>query len=242
MVAMTVYKFRVSYEEDDSIYRDIEIKPSQTINDFEAVIISSFNLPVDHSGKFFKSNDNWQHLKQLNTAPASVDGKKGKTKVKAHALPILVAYIDDPHQKFIYEYKGSQEFSFLIELMSLTGLEKNNVIYPIVVRQQGPSPFKKEDLVAHFSKGAAREEEVLVVDHVEDDIESMNTEGDEAETEVEAEVENSIDDEVDAESIEVAEESEDAPEDVAAEEEGDEDFGNEEFGEDFGREGEEDFR
>ena len=137
---MTIYKFRVMYEEDDAIFRDIEIKPSQSLIDFESVIVSSYNLPVSANGKFFKSNDNWQKLKQLNMAPVQAEEKKGKAKAKAMNVPVLVAYLDDPHQKFIYEYHGSQEFVFLIELISLNGSEKATVIYPACVRQQGPVP------------------------------------------------------------------------------------------------------
>src|SRR4030095_13321337 len=154
---MTIYKFRVMYEEDDGIFRDIEIKPSQTLSDFESVIVSSYNLPVNSAGNFFRSNDNWQRVKQLIIAP--MEEKKGRSKAKAQTFPVLVAYIDDPHQKFIYEYHGTQEFVFHIELVSLNGAEKTNVIYPTCVKQQGPSPFKKEDLVAHYTRGMVEDEE-----------------------------------------------------------------------------------
>lgn len=231
---MTVYKFRVTYEDDDSIFRDIEIKPSQNITDFEAVIISSYNLPATATGHFFRSNDNWQHLKQLNIAPVAEE-KKGKGKAKAMSLPILVAYIDDPHQKFIYEYKGSQEFTFLIELISLNGVEKSNLVYPACVKTQGPSPFKKEDLVAHFSKVAEEEEdEVHTIDDEEDDLDSMSTEGDEEmlEPEAESDAEDTTVDEADD-----VEEAEEGPA-----EDGAEDLGTEDFSEDFGGDSEEDFR
>src|SRR5215831_5288333 len=109
---MALYKFRVMYEEDETIFRDIEIKPSNTLFDFESTIISAYNLPSNYTGIFFKSNDNWQRLKEMN-AGAKPEEKKAKTKAKAQSLPILVTFIDDPHQKFIYEYKGNQEFVFL---------------------------------------------------------------------------------------------------------------------------------
>jgi hypothetical protein len=235
---MTVYKFRVTYEDDDSIFRDIEIKPSQTITDFEAVIVSAYNLPATATGQFFRSNDNWQHLKQLNIAPI-VDEKKGKGKAKAVALPILVAYIDDPHQKFIYDYKGSQEFTFLIELISLNGTEKSNLIYPACVKTQGPSPFKKEDLVAHFSKVAEEEEdEIHTIDDEEDDLGSMNTEGDEEVLEVEAEADVESDaEEVVVDDVDDVEEADEVPTEDDAE-----DLGAEDFSEDFGGDAEEDFR
>ena len=226
---MTIYKFRVMYEEDDGIFRDIEIKPSQTLSDFESIIVSSYNLPVNTTGQFFKSNDNWQRLRQLSMVPVPVEDKKSKSKARAQALPILVAYIDDPHQKFIYEYHGSQEFVFLIELMSLNGAEKPHIIYPLCVRQQGPSPFKKEDLVAHYTRGAAQmEAEEQTIDDEEDDLESMNLEGETEEAD-----DSPMAAEEETESETVAEEPADEEEDFPGDEMEDEEFGEEEAAGDF---------
>lgn len=205
------------YEDDDSIFRDLEIKPSQTINDLESVIISSYNLPASGSGQFYLSNDSWHRLKQL--AFAAQYEKKEKTKSNASPVPMLVALIDDPHQKFIYEYKGNQEFVFLVELMSLTGAEKPTVIYPVCTRQQGPSPFKKEELVAHYTKVA--DEGIVEEQRIDDDevdIENMGEEGAEEDLEMgDADSEEEV--------AEEAEEAEDLPDDAEAEEFTEEDFG-----------------
>ncbi|MGB3074991.1 MAG: hypothetical protein WBB36_06705 [Chitinophagales bacterium] len=220
---MTIYKFRVMYEDDDSIFRDVEIKPSQTISDFESVIISSYNLPATSVGQFYKSNDSWHRVKQLLTVVEPTDKKeKSKPKTKVQSLPMLVAFIDDPHQKFIYDYKGTQEFVFLIELLTLTGAEKATVIYPVCVRQQGPSPFKKEELVAHYSKVADEgDAEDQRIDDDEVDLGSMGQEGEEEDIAVEEEAETDV----------VSDEGDDA-EDVA-EESDEEEFTEEEFGGDF---------
>ena len=226
---MTIYKFRVMYEDDDSIYRDVEIKPSQTIFDFESIIVSCYNLPPNLTGQFFLSNDNWHKVKQLQIAAQPEEPKtksKGKSKTAAQAVPMLVAFIDDPHQKFIYEYKGNQEFVFLIELMTLTGNEKPSVIYPVCVRQQGPSPYKKEELVAHYSKNedeGSREEHR--VDDVEDDLDSMSKEG--GDEEVITTDEGGEEEEIAGEDAD-DDEMEEAPEDADADE-----FGEEGFGGDF---------
>ena len=221
---MTIYKFRVMYEDDDSIYRDIEIKPSQTIQDFESVIVSAYNLPPNLSGRFFVSNDNWHKVKQLIVAPPAEEKKaKGKSKGLSAAMPMLVAFIDDPHQKFIYEYMGTQEFVFLIELMTLTGNEKPTVIYPVCVRQQGPSPFKKEELVAHYSKVADDgDQEEHRLDDEEDDLESMGKEGDAEDIGATDDLagEDDVTDEVTEDVEEAAEEPE-------------EEFTDEDFGSDF---------
>ncbi len=142
---MAVLKFRVIYEDDDSVYRDIEIKPSQTFSDLESIIIFSYNLPSINSGSFFMSNDNWQKGKALYPAVISAEKKSAaKGRAKANELAALVAFIDDPHQHFIYEFYGTQEFAFLIELLTLGTTENSKTVYPSIVKSQGPSPFKKE--------------------------------------------------------------------------------------------------
>lgn len=215
---MTIYKFRVMYEDDDSIFRDVEIKPSQTFSDLETVIMSSYNLPAGGSGFFYSSNDSWHRLKQL--AFATVPEKKGKAKANSSVLPMLVALIDDPHQKFIFEYKGNQEFVFLVELMSLTGAEKPTVIYPVCTRQQGPSPFKKEELVAHYTKVADEgDTEDQRIDDDEVDIENMGEEGAEEDIEV-------SDAETEEEESSDTGEADDMPDDAEAEEFTEEDFGS----------------
>src|SRR5256885_17050817 len=99
---MALLKFRIIYEDDDSIFRDVEIKPANSFSDLEAVIMSSYNMPPTGSGAFFMSNDNWQKGKQLHPA-IKKEEKKKQAKAKAQTQTSLVAYIDDPHQHFIYE-------------------------------------------------------------------------------------------------------------------------------------------
>ena len=148
---MSVLRFRVMFEEDDTIFRDIEIKPSQTLSEFESVINSAYNLPATGTGNFFMSNDNWQKGKQI-PGKAPTNDKQPKAKAKAITIPALLMFIDDPHQRFVYEYQGSQEFIFLVELMNVGNPEKGTVIYPVCIRSQGPSPFKKDDMSVHYSK------------------------------------------------------------------------------------------
>ena len=151
---MSVLKFRVIFEEDDTIFRDVEIKPVQTFEDLEAVIMSSYNIPAGGGGIFFMSNDSWQKLRQIfpSTEVPPKQEKKTRGKAKVVKGSPLVIFIDDPHQHFIYEFSGKQELTFLIELVSLGGTEKPDVMYPVQVKAQGPSPFKKEEMAVHLAK------------------------------------------------------------------------------------------
>ena len=181
---MSVYKLRVAFEEDENIFRDIEIKPSQTMKDLNEIIISSFNLPEKSSKKLFRSNDNWHKQEEMDLNPKAI--KKGKNVM----MPMIINFIDDPHQRFLFEFEtAKQSFSLLIELISISTAEKAGVVYPMVIKSVGPSPVRKDDLMAHLSKKEVEEDEVVYgVDAEEGDIEGMGHEGEEIPADEEEEV------------------------------------------------------
>lgn len=171
---MSVYKFRVAYEEDENIFRDIEIQPAQTLYELNDIIKSGFNLPDKSERRLFRSNDNWHKLNELDMSPKAV--KKGKNVM----MPMLISYIDDPHQRFLYEFEtAKQSFSLLIELLNISSVEKAGESYPKVVKSAGPSPVKKEDLMAHLSRKVEVVDEELGVDAEDDALEGMGEEGEE---------------------------------------------------------------
>lgn len=140
---MSVYKFRIMFEEDENIYRDVEVRPKQTFSEFEELIMTAWGLPTEGKGQFFVSNDRMQKLKRIDQ----------KTPVKrgdSQYLPMIIHYVEDPHQKFLYEYSGKQDLSFFIELSAI-GVEKPGIDYPRILKTAGPSPVKKEDLYKHMS-------------------------------------------------------------------------------------------
>ena len=57
---MAVLKFRIYYEEDESIYRDIVIKHTQSFYELHETLLKSYEFDSKHQATFFRSNDNWQ--------------------------------------------------------------------------------------------------------------------------------------------------------------------------------------
>ena len=89
---MSVYKFRVMYEEDENIFRDIEVRPNQSFADFEDLLITAWGLPSEGKGHFFVSNDRMQKVK-------SFDHRKPIQKGDSQYMPMILNYVDNPHQK-----------------------------------------------------------------------------------------------------------------------------------------------
>ena len=41
---MAIYRFKIAFEDNEDIYREIEIKSTQTFEDFHNVIVQSINF------------------------------------------------------------------------------------------------------------------------------------------------------------------------------------------------------
>ncbi|MBV8253423.1 MAG: hypothetical protein JO154_12520 [Chitinophaga sp.] len=143
---MPVLKFRVYWEEDESVYRDIAIKPNQTFLQFHQAILQAFEFDSKHKATFFRSNDNWQRGREIIL-------EMDKTPRKAEPLLMsetpIGAAVKDPNQKFIYLYDFAKNWSFLVELIGVSKEENIKVTYPLCVRKEGlaPSQYGTKGLV-----------------------------------------------------------------------------------------------
>jgi hypothetical protein len=209
---MSIYKFKVMYDEDENIYREIEVRPSNSFMELEESIISAWGLPTENTGKFYVSNDRGQKLKTFNHK------KPVKTGESAY-YPMILNFVEDPHQVFIYESTGKQELGFILELLIIAN-EKPEKSYPYVVKSYGPSPVKKEDIYKHIAANSLKDDEEEGIDE-EDESKLLKEFSSEGEEDVEGVVkEDKVDETGDA-----AEEDEFAAGDDEEEAEGEESFG-----------------
>ncbi|KAA2243491.1 plasmid pRiA4b ORF-3 family protein [Chitinophaga agrisoli] len=134
---MPVLKFRVYWEEDESVYRDIAIKPNQSFLQFHQTILQAFEFDSKHKATFFRSNDNWQRGREIIL-------EKDNAPRKAEPLLMvetpIAAAVKDPNQKFIYLYDFAKSWTFLVELIGITKDENAKVAYPTCVRKEGLAP------------------------------------------------------------------------------------------------------
>ena len=63
---MAILKFRVYFEEDDSIYRDIAIRHKQFFLDLHQAILKAYEFDSKHAATFYRSNDNWQRGREIS--------------------------------------------------------------------------------------------------------------------------------------------------------------------------------
>ena len=138
---MAILKFRVYWEEDDAIYRDILVKHTQSFIELHTIILKAFEFDQIHAATFYRSNDIWKRGREIS---------KEIYDKEYVAAPLLMnetnigTEIIDTNQHFIYVYDFAKNWTFLIELIQVI---KNadadmELTYPVISRIEGVGPMQ----------------------------------------------------------------------------------------------------
>ncbi len=143
---MAVLKFRIYFEEDESVYRDIAIKHKQNFFDLHETILKSYEFDSKHAATFYRSNDNWLRGREISLEVYQKAYKAAPLLMKE--TPIGTE-IKDTNQKFVYVYDFAKGWSFLVELISVGKEENPRLSYPAIVRKEGipPSQYGTKSLL-----------------------------------------------------------------------------------------------
>src|ERR1035437_8597585 len=136
-----VYRFRVTYEDHEDVYRDIEIKSSQSFLDLHTAIQQAISFDNSKSATFYTSDDYWRKEDEIsieNTSDEKIKKNKNK-KDESQKKKTIADLVNDPHQKFIYVFDPEKEWTFLIELLKIIP-ENKTAPYPQCVKSVGTSP------------------------------------------------------------------------------------------------------
>jgi hypothetical protein len=134
---MPVLRFRVAWEDDDQVYRDIEICTGQSFLDFHHSILKAYEFDGKHSASFFESNDRWHRHREINS---EVLVNKKDAPALSMTKTTVSALVAVPDQKFIYVYDPAKEWTFLVELIGVEKEEVADRVYPFTLRKEGLSP------------------------------------------------------------------------------------------------------
>ena len=134
---MPLLRFRVYWEDDDQIYRDIEIRSNQTFLELHKAIIQAYEFDGKHTASFFESNDRWQRGREINSEV--LVNKKDAPALSMMRTPVS-ALVAKPDQKFVYEYDPAKHWTFLVELIGISKDEDPKRTYPFVLRKEGIAP------------------------------------------------------------------------------------------------------
>jgi len=134
---MAILKFRVYFEEDESVYRDVAIRHTQTFKDLHDVILKAYEFDNKHKATFFRSNDHWLRGREISL---EVYDKEYKAPPLIMGETTIGSEIRDPNQRFIYLYDFNKNWGFLVELINVSKEENPKLTYPAVVRTEGIAP------------------------------------------------------------------------------------------------------
>jgi Plasmid pRiA4b ORF-3-like protein len=143
---MAILKFRIYFEEDDSVYRDVVAKHTQNFLQLHQIILKAYEFDNKHQATFYRSNDHWQRGREISLEKYDKDYR---------AEPLIMSgttigsEIRDPNQKFVYVYDFVRNWSFLVELINVSKEENGKIDYPALVKSEGiaPSQYGTKGLV-----------------------------------------------------------------------------------------------
>jgi hypothetical protein len=143
---MAILKFRIYWEDDDSVYRDLVIKHTQTFLQLQEIILKSFEFDNKHQATFYRSNDNWKRGKEITLEKYD---KVYKVEPLLMAETTIGSEIRDPNQKFIYVYDFHKNWTFMVELINVNKDENQKLTYPSCLRSEGigPSQYGTKGLI-----------------------------------------------------------------------------------------------
>jgi len=138
---MAFLKFRIYWEEDDAIYRDVVVKHTQNFTELNDIILKAFEFDQKHDATFFRSNDIWKRGREIS---------KAVYEKEYIAPPLLMeettigSEIIDTNQHFIFLYDFIKSWTFLIELIQVIKNADADISleYPIVSRIEGVGPMQ----------------------------------------------------------------------------------------------------
>jgi hypothetical protein len=138
---MAVLKFRVYWEEDDAIYRDVLVKHTQNFQDLHTIILKAFEFDQKHDATFYRSNDTWQRGREISK---EVYDRAYKVAPLLMEETVIGTEIIDTNQHFIYEYDFLKSWSFLIQLIQVIKNSDADMTleYPLVSRIEGVGPMQ----------------------------------------------------------------------------------------------------
>jgi hypothetical protein len=143
---MAILKFRVYFEEDDTIYRDVVIRHTHSFKELHETILKGFEFDSKHQATFYRSNDQWQRGREITFE---------KYDQPYRVEPLLMAdtaigtEIRDTNQRFVFVYDFNRNWVFLVELINVSKEENPKITYPSVSRAEGipPSQYGTKSLL-----------------------------------------------------------------------------------------------
>ncbi|MFI1770802.1 IS1096 element passenger TnpR family protein [Thalassobellus citreus] len=131
-----IYRFRVILDNDteDDIFRDLEIRESDTLEDLHNIITQSFGFDGTEMASFYISDDQWNQGEEISLFDLSEDNS-----ARLMNETSIDSVVHEMQTKLIYVYDFLSLWTFYVELAEI--VEENNAVdYPNLMFVQGQVP------------------------------------------------------------------------------------------------------
>ncbi len=132
-----IYRFRIVFDNvtEDDIFRDIEIRKSDSLEDFHNTITQSFGFDGTEMASFYVSDDEWNQGEEISL----FNMIEGTEVVKLMNEILLEDVLNEGKTKLIYVYDFFNMWTFLIELGEIAE-ESEGTDYPNLMFVHGQIP------------------------------------------------------------------------------------------------------
>lgn len=160
---MLIYRFKITSEEHEEFSREICIQPGQKFIDFYQIILESAELIPAQQASFYLTDKKYKKDREITLHRMEKKVRRYDPEMDEMMtitiIPKLMKdaklkdYIEDPHQRMIFEYHGREYFSFFIELLKIMHSDEEG-LYPKCVKWIGDLPKKTEFFIEELKEEA----------------------------------------------------------------------------------------
>ncbi|MCK7591712.1 plasmid pRiA4b ORF-3 family protein [Subsaxibacter sp. CAU 1640] len=132
-----IYRFRVILDNDteDNVFRDLEIRETDTLEDLHNVIAQSFGFDGSEMASFYRSDDDWNQGEEFSL----FDMSEGDDNVNLMEETSINDVVHEAATKLIYVYDFLNMWTFFVELAEIVD-ETDSVDYPNLMFAHGQIP------------------------------------------------------------------------------------------------------
>jgi hypothetical protein len=131
-----IYRFRVILDNDtdEDIFRDLEIRETDTLEDLHNIITQSFGFDGTEMASFYISNDSWEQGEEISLFDLSED-----TSARLMNETTINDVVYEMQPKLIYVYDFFSMWTFYVELAEIVD-ETEGHDYPNLMFVKGQVP------------------------------------------------------------------------------------------------------
>ena len=138
---MSVYRFRVAFEDQPEVYRVIDISADQTFEDFHRVILKSINFKEGEFASFYIDYQNADDTVEI--CLSDLQSENDETVLLMSDIKIK-ELIQGNIDNITYIYDFIELWTLKIELMSNKGEKVSKTKYPVIIEKVGKAPEQND--------------------------------------------------------------------------------------------------